>query len=114
MPVTHQDGDVRGQARAQFALGILEARRALLTAIEQGDDMAGATGCQLLAVDTAGDRLFAFSCQHCRAALAPVNQQLFATPLARTSMNGNGLSSASRNRMRPAPAHAPRPAGTPG
>ncbi|MNO94252.1 hypothetical protein D3C76_858700 [compost metagenome] len=80
MAITHQDGDVRWQARAQFALGILETSRALLAAIEQGDDMAGATCCQLLPVNAAGDRLFAFQMPALQGCAGfTVDQQLLAT-----------------------------------
>lgn len=44
--------------------------------------MAGATGCQLLAVDTAGDWFFALQLPAVQGCTGnPVNQQLFATAL---------------------------------
>ncbi|MNE42246.1 hypothetical protein D3C80_1363600 [compost metagenome] len=78
--VAHEDGDIRWQARAQFAFAVTETRRALLATVEQGDDMAGAAGRQLLTVQGARDRFFALQlpalqgCTH-----LAIHQQLFTT-----------------------------------
>ncbi|MNJ64142.1 hypothetical protein D3C77_600830 [compost metagenome] len=55
--ITDKDGNVRGHTATQRLVRLHKSAAALLPAIEQRDDLTGATGCELLTVDRPGDGL---------------------------------------------------------